>query len=219
VAQAQLLHRRALRDPSAPVDRVGLNRLLEQALRLRDLVLELLDVSRLEHGGLVGERVEIDLSVLVVDAVGASTDRTRVSVEAEDPVLTSADPIRIGQVVTNLVENALKYSPTDTRVTVRVWTEADEARLSVQDFGIGIPKDDMPRLFDRFHRGSNVDDRRFAGMGLGLYIARGIVEQHGGRIWVQSTPGRGSTFYVALPKDGAEQPVTATLAAQRVPGA
>jgi signal transduction histidine kinase len=80
-----------------------------------------------------------------------------------------------------------------------VYTEAAEARLSVQDRGIGIPRDDQPLVFDRFHRASNVDDRRFAGMGLGLYIARGIVEQHGGRIWVESTPGKGSIFHVALP--------------------
>jgi signal transduction histidine kinase len=102
-------------------------------------------------------------------------------------------------VLTNLVENVLKYSPHDTSVRVRLERVADEACISVQDHGIGIPKADQPLVFDRFHRARNVDDRRFAGMGLGLYIARGIVEQHGGRIWVDSTAQVGSTFFVTLP--------------------
>jgi signal transduction histidine kinase len=109
--------------------------------------------------------------------------------------------VRIEQVLTNLIENALKYSPHDQYVEVRVWKDADtaEARLSVEDRGIGIPLEDQPLIFERFHRARNVDDRSFVGMGLGLYIARGIVEQHGGRIWVDSRPGVGSTFHVVLP--------------------
>src|SRR5205085_11073806 len=98
-----------------------------------------------------------------------------------------------------LIENALKYSPQQTPVVVKLWREDDQARLSVHDQGIGIPLQDQPLVFERFHRAKNVDDRRFAGMGLGLYISRGIVEQHGGRIWVESVPGAGSTFFVALP--------------------
>jgi signal transduction histidine kinase len=220
VAQAQLLQRRAERNPGAPVDRVGLNRLLEQSLRLRDLVLELLDVSRLEHGGLVGERADVDLSALAASVVSASTDRRRVQLDAPEPVITHVDSLRVGQVVANLVENALKYSPVDTRVDVRVWCENGEARIVVHDNGIGIPAADIAHVFDRFHRGGNVDDRRFAGMGLGLYIARGIVEQHNGRIWVRSVPGEGSTFHVALPGKNADGAVLPdTLSAHSVPGA
>jgi signal transduction histidine kinase len=98
----------------------------------------------------------------------------------------------------------LKYSAVETSVDVRVWQDGDEARIAVQDAGIGIPSADLLLVFDRFHRGGNVDDRRFAGMGLGLYIARGIVEQHGGRIWVESVAGRGSTFHVAVPVAAAD---------------
>jgi signal transduction histidine kinase len=112
--------------------------------------------------------------------------------------LAAVDVHRFEQVLTNLVENALKYSPHDSPVVVRVWQTGAEARLSVQDRGIGVPVEDQPLVFERFHRARNVDDRRFAGMGLGLYIARGIVEQHGGRIWLDSSPA-GSTFSVALP--------------------
>lgn len=74
-----------------------------------------------------------------------------------------------------------------------------EAHLSVTDTGIGIPAPDLPHIFERYHRGTNVDDRRFAGRGLGLFICHAIVEQHGGRIWATSSPGNGSTFHVTLP--------------------
>jgi two-component system, OmpR family, sensor histidine kinase VicK len=123
----------------------------------------------------------------------------RVTLEAGVSVHASIDLARFNQVLTNLIENALKYSPHDSPVRVRLEHLADEARISVQDYGIGIPRADQHLVFDRFHRARNVDDRRFAGMGLGLYIARSIVEQHGGRIWVDSTPEVGSTFFVALP--------------------
>jgi signal transduction histidine kinase len=120
-------------------------------------------------------------------------------VRADQPVHASVDVPRFEQVITNLVENALKYSPHYAPVSVSVWAENDTARLSVRDEGIGIPTEDQPLVFERFHRGRNVDDRRFAGMGLGLYITRGIVQQHGGKIWLESTPGMGSTFQVAVP--------------------
>lgn len=201
VTQAQLLRRRAARNPDAPVDPVGLDRIVEQSLRLRDLVLELLDVSRLEHGSLLGEREVLDLAALtaqVIEHQGAQWSRVEVERDA-DEIPINVDGPRFEQVVTNLVENALKYSPDGGPVHVRVMRDGDLARLEVADRGIGIGAEDATLIFERFHRGRNVDDRRFAGMGLGLYITRGIVEQHGGRIWVDSTPGQGSTFFVTLP--------------------
>jgi len=200
VTQAQLLRRRAERNPQAPVDRVGLDRMLEQSLRLRDLVLELLDVSRLEHGSLIGERSPADLAELAGEIVAREGKAwSRIELARQGPVIATVDRPRLEQVVTNLVENALKYSPDGGTVHLRLRCEADEARIDVVDAGIGIGPEDLPLIFERFHRGRNVDDRRFAGMGLGLYITRGIVEQHGGRIWVESTPGQGSAFHVALP--------------------
>jgi len=201
VTQAQVMRRRAERNPTAPTDLVGLDRLLEQSHRLKTLVLELLDVSRLEHGSLVGEREETDLSDLLRSVAAREHERwVRVELDIEPHIIAFVDPPRFDQVVTNLVENALKYSPLQTPVKVRLWHELGDARLSVHDDGIGIPVDDQALVFERFHRARNVDDRRFAGMGLGLYIARGIVEQHAGRIWVESTPGQGSTFHVAVPE-------------------
>ncbi|HEX6608226.1 MAG TPA: ATP-binding protein, partial [Chloroflexia bacterium] len=120
-------------------------------------------------------------------------------VDAAGPVTGVYDPVRMMQLIENLVENAVKYSPEGGPVRVQVWQEAGTNHLSVTDSGIGIPTEDLPHVFERFHRGTNVDDRRFAGMGLGLFICRGIAEQHGGHIWATRAPGRGSTFHVALP--------------------
>jgi signal transduction histidine kinase len=209
VTQAQVLRRRAERDPTAPADRVGLDRLLQQSDRLKNLVLELLDVTRLEQGSLIGEREEVDLTEMVKSLAQHELVRwKRVQIDAPDPVPAVVDPPRFEQVITNLIENALKYSPQQTPVLVTLRLESGEARLTVSDDGIGIPADDQPLVFERFHRARNVDDRRFAGMGLGLYIARGIVEQHGGRIWVKSTPGVGSMFHVVVPGGGLEAGVS-----------
>lgn len=199
ITQAQVLLRRAERNPDAAADRSGLSRLLEQSLRLKDLTLELLDVSRLEHASLLNDLEEVDLRELLMTMVGRDgVGWQRVDVEAEQPVYAAVDALRFEQALTNLVENALKYSPIQSRVLVRLGVGDGEARISIQDNGIGIPTQDQHLVFDRFYRARNVDDRRFAGMGLGLYIARGIVVQHGGRIWLQSAAGEGSTFFIAV---------------------
>jgi signal transduction histidine kinase len=176
---------------------------------LQEFVLELLDASRLEGSGLVDparyETVNLgELAQQVCDPDRA--DRARCKVEAPEAVVGEFDAARVRQLVENLVENALKYSPRGEGVLVRVWQDADaagggpeQAHVAVLDHGIGIPAQDLPNVFERFHRGRNVDDRRFAGLGLGLYICKGIAEQHGGRIWAESTPGMGSTFHVVLP--------------------
>lgn len=200
VAQAQFLERRAVTDPAAPADLLGIQRIVREAKRLSGLVLELLDAARLEQGRLVGEREPIDLVELARDiSARDSYQGRRINVSAQAPVVGSYDRQRIGQVLENLVENAVKYSPDESEVRIRVAQRDGRALIDVTDEGIGIPPEDLPQIFDRFHRASNVDDRRFAGMGLGLFTCKGIVEQHGGRIWVDSRIGAGSTFHVALP--------------------
>jgi signal transduction histidine kinase len=204
IAQAQLLERRAQRFPDRPVDVGGVQRLVGDAQRLRRLVTELLDVSRVEEGKLIGKRQDVDL-VAIASAVCRrySTDRHPCVLEGEGHVFGRFDEVRIGQLLDNLVENAVKYSPENGEVRVRVWLEEQTAMMTVTDQGIGIPERDLAHLFDRFHRGSNVDDRRFAGMGLGLFICKGIVEQHGGAIWATSSgQGFGSTFHIRLPDAG-----------------
>ena len=201
LAQAQLLERRAAADPRAPADAAGIGRLVKESRRLNALVAELLDASRAERGKLIGEREPVDVVEVARDVCARqATPRHPCVIEATEPVIGSFDRLRLTQLVDNLVENAVKYSPDGGKVVVRVWCEDGAAHLAVADHGIGIPTADLPHLFERFHRGANVDDRRFAGMGLGLFISRGIVEEHGGRIWaVSAGPGAGSTVRVALP--------------------
>ncbi len=195
-----MLERRAIRDPAAPADLGRIRRLVAEAERLRTLVLELLDAARVEQGRILGAREEFDLVELCREVLGRqASERHRSALDAAGPVIGAWDRVRIAQLVENLVENAVKYSPDGGEVRVGVRREAGAAELTVADRGIGIPAADLPRLFDRFHRGSNVDDRRFSGIGLGLYICRGIAEQHGGRIRAESAPGAGTTFHVSLP--------------------
>ncbi|HMC23393.1 MAG TPA: ATP-binding protein, partial [Thermoanaerobaculia bacterium] len=113
--------------------------------------------------------------------------------------LLVVDPDRMRQVVDNLLSNAIKYSPDSTEVTIRARVDGRQMLTSVADHGIGIPADEIPRLFERFHRARNVSSRYYGGLGLGLYIAKAIVEAHSGSISIQSEEGRGATFTVRLP--------------------
>lgn len=202
VVQSELLERRAMRAPDAPADLEGLRKMRKEVHRLKTFVLELLDGARAEQGKLVGAREEIDLVASSEEVCARhSTGRHPCTVEAKGSIIGTYDPNRISQLIENLVENAVKYSPDGGPVQVKLWRGSPPSNdgsqpgthgqgeegwnhITVADRGIGIPKEDIPHLFDRFHRGSNVDDRSFAGMGLGLFICKGIVEQHGGRIWV-----------------------------------
>jgi signal transduction histidine kinase len=211
VGQAELLERRALRAPDAPADLESLRRVKKEAHRLKTLVLELLDAARAEQGKLVGDKEELDLVEVAHDTCARHmSDRHPCTVGADEAVHGVYDPNRIQQLLENLVENAVKYSPDGGPVWVRLWRDGAWNHLTVTDHGIGIPTEDLGNVFERFNRGSNVDDRRFAGMGLGLFICRGIAEQHGGRIWVEAAdhagsrngagaPTGGSTFHVVLP--------------------
>jgi signal transduction histidine kinase len=200
VAQAQFLERKAVRDPAAPSDLEGLRRIVREGQRLAALVTDLLDAARMEQGRLISDREPVDLGELVTEVVSRQNASPHsCELDVRGAIVGNYDRKRIEQLVENLVENAKKYSPEATPVRVEVWQQNGEARITVRDQGIGIPPADLPKIFERFARASNVDDRKFHGMGLGLYICRGIVEEHGGRIWAESEVGRGSTFQVALP--------------------
>jgi PAS domain S-box-containing protein len=172
-----------------------------QADRLAVLVGELLDVSRITAGKLELSRRTIDLAALARDVAGRFGDEAQkvgspIEVHADGRVQGQWDPLRLEQVLTNLVSNALKFgggSPVD----VTVGRAGANARLAVRDRGIGIAPEDMERVFQRF--GRTAAAATYAGLGMGLYIARQIVEAHGGTIRVESAPGKGSTFVAELP--------------------
>jgi signal transduction histidine kinase len=206
VGRAQLLARRAARQPEAPPDLASIDVLVRESQRLKRLIQELLDVSRVQQGALVTQRSAVDLAALARDVCERHNSALHPCiVHAPEPVVGSYDGIRIEQLLENLVENAVKYSPDGGVVEVVLRRVDGEVLLSVADHGIGIPEEDLPQVFERFHRAGNAESPHFSGMGLGLFICRGIVEQHGGHIAVASRPGRGTTFRVTLPFVPAEQ--------------
>jgi signal transduction histidine kinase len=117
------------------------------------------------------------------------------------PIRIRHDPQRIGQVVANLVGNAIKFTPRHGSVTVDVHPQRDGARIEVSDTGVGIDATELPRIFERVYRGSRANEARGSGSGLGLAIVRSIVEMHGGTVAVESRLGAGSRFTVTLPRD------------------
>jgi signal transduction histidine kinase len=203
LGQAQILEVRFARDPALAPHQPAVARIAREARRLSTLVEDLLDASRIEEGKLEVRRELIDVGAVVRHVAERSRpEKERIVVDAFERLHGTFDPRRIEQLVDNLVENGLKYSGEDSPVEVHAWRDMTAIRISVRDHGIGIPATDLPYVFERFRRAANVDARRYAGIGLGLYICRGIANEHGGRIWVESTVGEGSTFHVALPDSG-----------------
>jgi PAS domain S-box-containing protein len=211
-AFAELLAREQARGTASP-DRVAhlVGRVVGGAERLDRLTNELLDVARLRLGQLPLRPETLDLSAFVRDVVErhregvAETHRIVVDTEGRCPVV--ADPDRIEQVVVNLLENALKYSPRGGTVRVAVAQEPDGVRVSVADEGIGLPVGTPESIFEPFGRAANATESGIPGLGLGLYIIRSFVERHGGRIWAESAgEDRGTTVSFWLPCKRARQP-------------
>ena len=203
LGQAELLERRLNRDPSAAIDPTGIIRIAREARRLRDLVTQLLDTQRLEDVGPSATQEPVD----VREVLEASLERYDAAesrfdpVLPEEPLLVRVDRVRLEQLFDNLLENAAKYAAGRPATGIRAWREDGRVRIAVVDHGMGIPSAERTKVFERFFRASNAQARSDTGLGLGLYICRRIVEGHGGRIWMDETPGGGSTFHVALPTE------------------
>ena len=174
---------------------------------LVQMVNELLDLSRIESGGTIQLADGLDLGRLTADAaerLRLFAERQGVDLQIDmsaDLPSVRGDAMRLGQVVVNLVHNAVKFSPDGGVVAVRTETWGDDVVVSVQDHGVGVPRVAQDRIFERFYKADRTRQRPEpgGGTGLGLAIARHVVEQHGGRIWVESEEGVGSTFRFALP--------------------
>ncbi len=179
-----------------------LGKLTEQIAKQEMLLKEFLDVAKMQASGMSGEGKVIEIDKLVRKIVldlQPTTPTHELVIKGYVGRKIVGNEQHTGQVILNLLTNAIKYSPDAKKVIIHLSMKQNEVRLSVQDFGIGIPKEQQSRVFDRFYRGGNIDEKSMTGYGLGLYIASQIVEQHNGKMGVKSIEGKGSTFYFSLP--------------------
>jgi two-component system phosphate regulon sensor histidine kinase PhoR len=188
-----------------PRIRDGIAKIDVETLHLVQMVNELLDLSKIEQGSVPLHLDVVDLGEVVrssVDRLRLFADRQDVHLETEvqaDLPPVRGDDERLGQLLVNLLHNAVKFSPSGASVTVTARAVGDEALVSVADRGIGIPAADLGRIFERFYKVDKARVRGKGGTGLGLAIVRHIAETHGGRVWVDSVEGAGATFSVAIP--------------------
>jgi two-component system sensor histidine kinase KdpD len=168
---------------------------------LNRLVENLLDMTRLEAGAIRLQSEPGDIQDLVGTVLNQASDRlgkhpVHIDIPPDLP-LVCMDAVLVGQVLVNLVDNANKYSPPDSPIHITVKQVEDELRVSVRDYGIGIPNEDLERIFTKFYRVQH--SNQTVGTGLGLSISKGLVEAHGGRIWAQNNPDQGVTVTFTLP--------------------
>lgn len=196
IAQKQL-------EKGHPIELSTIVRIRSQADRLSRLVVSLLDVSRLERG----MTLALELTDMVKMISGCIEDmslrapkREIIFSKPNETISISIDPLRIYQVVSNLLDNALKYTPENTPIEIAIESSPESVKVFVTDHGPGIAEEQLSALFEPFTRGKNDEVIRSVGMGLGLYISRVIIELHGGKIWVTSKIGVGTTFTFELPK-------------------
>lgn len=202
-ASTQLLLRYNI-DETSPFVKKYLRKIEDQSEKLIQLAAHLLDVSSIRTGKLALKKDEFnicELAVSIVDDFKLLHRDYQIDLEELNACKVKADKLRITQVITNLLANAIKYSPGADKVVVKVFT--DDAHkmvtVSVKDFGIGIPEDEQAKIFKRFSRTKLVDDKNISGTGLGLYISAEIIRKHKGKMWFESEKDKGTCFYFAIP--------------------
>jgi PAS domain S-box-containing protein len=204
LGNARLLQRRGQREGNLSI---GVQRnvqvIVNQAVRLNDMISLQLDVARLHTGQLHIEYTVLDVAAIarqvVEEFLPAFTGNNVTYAGPHTPLLVKGDALRLIQVLQNLVQNAVKYSPAGGNVQLQVEQHPTTVHIAVSDEGIGIPAADIPHLFTRFYRASNVDERQISGLGVGLYVVKELVRLHEGTVSVVSEEGRGSTFSITLP--------------------
>jgi signal transduction histidine kinase len=190
------------REPPGRTNKCGTN-ILRAAQRMDRLIVDLLDLAKIESGRLVIEPQNHDVGSIVRDSVeilaevASGRGLLLTTDTAVQDFAIACDRERVLQVLSNLIGNALKFTDDGGSVTVSVRDQGGEAKFAVTDTGCGIPAEQLPFIFDRYWQAKSARD----GIGLGLSIAKGLVDAHGGRIWVESKVGEGTTFVFALPKE------------------
>jgi two-component system phosphate regulon sensor histidine kinase PhoR len=200
-----------LADPPESYDLRSLNIVQSQTEHLERLVNDLLDLSRVQWGELHLQYSNFYLADLLTERVrlaqvSAEQHTIYLDIQVQDSKVV-ADQSRIGQVVGNILDNAVRFSPLGRQVTVKLEEQNNDYLISVTDEGIGVSPEYFDHIFERFYRVRNTASRQYSGIGLGLFVAKAIVEAHGGHIWLSSNQGAGSTFYFTLPM----APRTSTL--------
>ncbi|MFL5319552.1 MAG: sensor histidine kinase, partial [Myxococcaceae bacterium] len=191
------LHEGALNDGETR----ALERIQTASHRLKRMIEDLLDFSRIEAQRLSVDRQPVDLCTITRSIVERTHELTGVPIAlgCDQEGFISGDPVRVEQVLGNLLSNAIKYGNPGAEIHVEVRNQPQMVLLSVKNHGPGISEDELPRLFSRFTRTASAASGQIEGLGLGLYISKGIVEAHGGRIWAESAPGHTTTFHVLWP--------------------
>jgi signal transduction histidine kinase len=199
----QVFKRRAAREAYINErDQATLATIELQGRRLQRMVGDLFDLSRIETQGLSVERKPLDLSLMckrLLDELRPILEKHTIELRTEGALVVEGDYVRLEQVLQNLLDNAIKYSPEGGAIIVEVASQGEQACLSVRDQGIGIPEDSTAHLFERFYRATNVNARNISGLGIGLFLVHEIVSAHGGTVEVSSQVGQGTNFTVCLP--------------------
>jgi signal transduction histidine kinase len=215
-----LLYAAILQEQLGEAAETQLDAVQRAAMRLKSIIDTMLNLRYLETGRMELAATHFDLrdeanaACEDYEALAGTSDLVLEADLPDDPVAIYADREKLRVVLDNLISNAVKFTPTGGRVQVSVCKQGDEVELSVADSGVGIPVEELERVFERFYQIESHLTRRHGGMGLGLSIVKELVELQGGRVWAESEPGRGSRFVVVLPVSG---PPSATVLEGSVP--
>lgn len=179
--------------------------LITQTERLQQLASDLLDASRIQTGKLHFAKQEFLLNELIneiCNLFGEVRHNNKIILKTNDPIAVTADRFRIYQVLTNLITNAIKYSDKGDKIIIQSKKLDGVVEVSVKDFGIGIENNEKNKIFDRLYQIKDGHDKTYPGLGMGLFISKEIIKRHKGKIWFESTKGKGSTFYFTIPVNG-----------------
>ena len=193
--------------PAAPEGGVHVDAIRSHGEGMQHLIDDLLDLSRIESGGWVPTPADVDVSAAAAEAAAPYRDEAtrngtslQIAVDADAATLR-ADPVALRQALSNLVENAVRYTPSGGTITIFSRREDGGVAVGVRDTGAGIPAEHLPRIFERFYRVDPARSRALGGTGLGLAIVKHLVEAHGGRVRADSQVGRGTTVAMVFPTE------------------